>query len=88
MSKVLYSKNGKDWTAANDTPFVTGNGKGVAYSPVQDLWVAVGEGGTKHIYYSKNGKDWTAANGTPFGTGNGYDVAYSPVQDLWVAVGE
>lgn len=40
-NKIFHSKNGIDWTAVSSTTF--GNsGRGIAYSPDQELWVAVG----------------------------------------------
>ena len=101
VTSILYSKNGKNWYNTLAGGFEPGSGNGIAYSPVQDLWVAVGSSQTSagSILHSKNGKKWYNALETVatidesyssffgFEGGSGYDVAYSPVQDLWVAVG-
>ena len=68
---IKYSSDGKTWTSITSNGFTT-SGLGVAYSPSQKVWVAVGnvavgDGDNNTIKYSSDGKTWTSvtSNGFP-----------------------
>jgi hypothetical protein len=90
-STIMHSTDGKTWTKATSGGFGVG-GRGVAYSPVHKLWVAVGQDADQQstIQHSTDGKTWTKATSGGFtgSTGAGSGVAYNPVHKLWVAVGD
>ena len=79
-SSVLYSTNGIAWTNGGST---RPNGRGIAYSAYQNLWVAGGIS-TPTIATSPDGITWTGRGSVLTGV-NG--VAYSVSKNYWVAVG-
>jgi len=82
-----YSFDGIVWTAVqNSTSIFSTNVKGLAWSPLLELWVAVGTG-TNQLAYSYDGINWVAVT-LPSGgfTGSvGFDVAWG--EDKFVACG-
>ena len=103
---IKYSMDGKRWnevltggffysTPGGEEDISNHIGYGVAYSPVDEMWVAVGHDTveTKSIQYSMDGKRWNdiKTGGFPLNKANhciGYGVAYSPVGRMWIAVGD
>jgi hypothetical protein len=69
----------------------------IAYSSVQNKFVAVGQGGTvaggpAHFlstlaYSTNNGQNWTTVPSTSFVADEGFGVAYSVARNQWIAVG-
>jgi hypothetical protein len=82
----VYSFNGINWTAlpALSSIFAT-QGDSIAWSDVQGLWVAGGQGGTFRIATSPDGVTWIGRT-SPFTT-TVSSIAYSPYLNQWVAVG-
>jgi hypothetical protein len=88
---VVYSNDGKNWSAVNDQPFGTGAGTVGGISHTNDKWFLCGKGSTGavvKIWSSSDGINWTPADGTPFGTNVGSnpdEVLYG--NGVYVAVG-
>ena len=82
-----YSFDGIVWTAVpNATTIFSTNVKGIAWSPVLKLWVAVGAG-TNQVAYSYDGINWTGVTlpSGGFTSDLGFDVAWG--KDKFVACG-
>ena len=65
-------------------------GYGIAYNPVDKVWVAVGNGNeTTSIKFSNdNGKNWQNCTSGGFAGGtDGRGIAYNAEDKVWVAVG-
>jgi len=77
---------GVNWTQINNfsNPIFTTNVRGIAWSPILKIWVAVGAG-TNQLAYSYNGLTWTAVTNVSFGSSQGYCVAWG--EDKFVAGG-
>lgn len=80
---MAYSQDGKNWTTLN-SPFANQCG-GVAYSPLQNKWVAAGSG-INTLAYSLDGLVWIGLGSTVFPV-QGNRVAYGSSQNLWIATG-
>ena len=101
-STIKFSDdNGKTWQNCESGGFAEA-GNGIAYNPIDKVWVAVGDNtddvanNTNTIKFSKdNGKTWqdcttggfTDAVGGDNNNG-GYGIAYNPVDKRWIAVGD
>ena len=90
---IVYFSYTSDYLAYNmfygatNSGSIFTEGRGVAYSTSQNMWVAVGSG-TNTIATSTNDiANWTGHGKTIFSI-TGHGVAYSESQSLWVAVGE
>ena len=103
-SYIKWSEDGKSWKDSNASVHDL-NGETfyyVAYSPIDERWVATGTGNTilsgdfSPITWSDDGINWEPATGSFYMTGSGigngvmtvYGIAYSPVQKRWVACGQ
>ena len=99
-SPIKYSSDGKTWEPATGVFHSNSENiqimNGVAYDPVNNLWVATGIGnttlGVSPIKYSSDGKDWKDGTGTFYKDNLYYqetinNIAYSPGQKRWVACG-
>ena len=88
---IMYSDDGKTWNSTTSSFTGANRGRGVAYNPIDKMWVAVGKGtaATKSIQYSTDGKTWKdiTAGGFDDGAFSGRGVAYNPIDRMWVAVG-
>jgi hypothetical protein len=89
-TRLGYSFDGIVWTAViNSTTIIDVNVKGLAWSPVLKLWVAVGTGslGTNQVAYSYDGINWIGVTlpGGGFSGAVGLDVAWG--EDKFVACG-
>ena len=95
---ILHSSDGITWIKSSSegvgfSAGGAGGGRGVAYNPIDKMWVAVGKSAdaadpNKTILHSTDGITWTESSGVGFGVvGVGYGVAYNPVDKMWVAVG-
>ena len=82
---IAYSMNGINWTVVTTNIFSEA-GDNVAYSAVQNKWIAVGEGTVNTMAWSPNGITWTGLGLNCFTT-IGKGVHYSAQQNRWVAVG-
>ena len=102
METILHSSDGITWTKSSSegggVAFLAEDGGfGVAYNPIDKMWVAVGISadptdsyGT--ILHSSDGITWSASSseggGVAFDAGRGgRGVAYNPIDKMWVAVG-
>ena len=93
---ILHSSDGITWSASSEgvafSVGVGGGGLGVAYNPIDKMWVAVGESSTGDnsgtILHSSDGITWSASSeGVAFDGSGGWGVAYNPIDKMWVAVG-
>ena len=86
LQTMGVSYDGINWVSTQVTanPVFTTNVRGIAWSPVLKLWVAVGAG-TNQLAYSYNGITWIAVSGISFGSSQGYCVAWG--KDKFVACG-
>lgn len=67
------STDGKNWIAQATQTTQLNIGYGIVYSPLLNLWIAVGKGNLSSITYSSNGITWTY--GTNIFNVSGYGVA-------------
>ena len=99
QSTIQHSfDQGHSWINSKSLCFgKNGIGQGVAYNPIDKMWVAVGhpsldEPNVSTILYSKDGINWKNSQSECFGRGNtegsGFGVAYNPIDESWVAVGQ
>ena len=86
LQTMGVSYDGINWVAIQTTanPIFTTNVRGIAWSPVLKIWVAVGAG-TNQLAYSYNGITWVGVPGVSFGSSQGYCVAWG--EDKFVACG-
>ena len=71
-------------------------GRGIAYNPIDKVWVAVGDNAGANqatsptIKFSNdNGKNWqNCTTGGFAGAAGGYGIAFNPVDKRWIAVGD
>ena len=82
---IAYSMNGINWTVVATNMF-SWAGDGVAYSAVQNKWMAVGEGTVNTMAWSPDGITWIGLGLSCFTT-IGKGIHYSAEQNRWVAVG-
>ena len=86
---IQYSSDGINWENCKKGGF-SGKGHGVAYNPIKNMWVAVGDGplntNIKTIQYSSDGINWENSKKGGF-MSMGRGIAYNPVNNMWVAVG-
>ena len=83
--------NGKTWKDCTTGGFAGGTGgTGVAYNPIDKMWVAVGDNNNQSgsiKFSTDNGKTWqdcTTGGFADFGLG----IAYNPEDKRWIAVGD
>jgi hypothetical protein len=86
LQTMGVSYDGINWVATQTSlnPVFTTNVRGIAWSPVLKIWVAVGAG-TNQLAYSYNGITWIAVTSVSFGSSQGYCVAWG--EDKFVAGG-
>jgi len=96
LNTILWSSDGSNWNPALTGGFDYFGGPadayGVAYSPQQNLWVAIGNSSNDSrstIQWSSDGSNWNPAQTGGFDVGGtlGGGIAYSAGQNLWVAAG-
>jgi len=96
LNTIQWSADGSNWNSSITGGFYGSNesysGYGVAYSPQQNLWVAVGNSSNdtrSTLQWSSDGSNWNPSQSGGFDMGNtfGSGVAYNATQNLWVATG-
>jgi hypothetical protein len=80
---MAYSQDGITWISIT-SPF-SNQCSGIAYSQIQNKWMALGIGANT-MAYSLNGLDWIGLGNSVFTT-QGNRIAYSQSQNLWMATG-
>jgi len=89
-NSLAYATNGITWTGLGINVFNYG-AQNVAYSSIQNLWVAVGGDGSTQglnsLAYSTNGFNWTGLGINIFPYARGIANGYSGSQNIWVAGG-
>ena len=92
MSTIQFSDdNGKTWKPCESGGFSgIDGGRGVAYNPATNVWVAVGQDTTEKTIQRSidDGKTWNSCESGGFAGNTGLGVAYNPVTNRWVAVGD
>jgi len=80
---MAYSQDGISWVPLI-SPFLS-QCSGIAYSEIQNKWMALGIGATT-MAYSLDGLTWIGLGNSVFAT-QGNRIAYSSSQNLWMATG-
>jgi hypothetical protein len=91
--EIAFSTNLTSWTKVTG---VMQTVREIAYSSVQNKYVAVGRGGTQSgrpdhfvstMAYSSNGQNWTLVPSAMFTADEGFSVSYSVARNQWIAAG-
>ena len=85
-SAIASSPDGITWTQRSAANVIFGLGRGVAYSPTLDIWVAVGSPATHSIAYSRDGLTWIGVTGNTLFSTSGLGVTWNG--SFFIAVGQ
>ena len=85
-SAIASSPDGITWTQRSAANVIFGRGRGVAYSPTLNIWVAVGSLATHSIAYSLNGLTWIGVTGNTIFSTTGLGVSWNG--SFFIAVGQ